>query len=246
MDNVKEIAQFFLLALSLGVSPFVLLVQRKDTGDGFFRLIYSVILSCIVLFILSLYFLPDGKNAFFAPSLAMLVLCCFAPLSKNRLYAVIVPAGIAYFSYYWFDRAFWPYLYFLSSSFLLGTVTFSMLLGHWYLVTPKLTTRPLVISMKFFWAVISMKLIGFFFEMSKVIPMSGEVKAGLGSFDLILFTMRFLWGYGILLLLSYFGWKLIKMRSLQSATGILYVMVFFVLVGEMMGVYFYYTKGVYL
>ena len=48
---------------------------------------------------------------------------------------------------------------------------------------------------------------------------------------------RLLFGLLIPASLAYFTWKTIEMRSTQSATGILYVVVFLTLVGEALSVY---------
>ena len=48
---------------------------------------------------------------------------------------------------------------------------------------------------------------------------------------------RVLFGLVIPASLGYFTWKTIEMRSTQSATGILYVVVFLTLVGEALSVY---------
>ena len=48
---------------------------------------------------------------------------------------------------------------------------------------------------------------------------------------------RLLFGLAIPASLAYFTWKTIEMRATQSATGILYVVVFLTLVGEALSVY---------
>ena len=65
-------------------------------------------------------------------------------------------------------------------------------------------------------------------------------------FNWIVLVMRLTWGYLIIGIMSYFTWKLVKMRSIQSATGILYVMTFFVFIGELISTFFFYKYGMYL
>jgi len=65
-------------------------------------------------------------------------------------------------------------------------------------------------------------------------------------FNWIMVSMRYLWGYLAIVILNIFAYKLVKMRSIQSATGILYVMVFFIFVGEMTSSYLFYKHGLAL
>jgi hypothetical protein len=125
---------------------------------------------------------------------------------------------------------------------ILRLITFSMTLGHWYLVNPKLSEKPLKITIYILWSLLLFKII-----FSAVSFMGNKDQLELtNSFVFIIFSMRMLWGYLIIGLLSYFTYRLIKMRSIQSATGILYVMTFFVLMGELISNYFYFKYGIYL
>ena len=78
---------------------------------------------------------------------------------------------------------------------------------------------------------------GFFLEGSRL---------GAGyMFNWIILTMRMVWGY------HYWDHELFymascKMRSIQSATGVLYVMTFFVFVGELISAYFFHKYGMHL
>jgi hypothetical protein len=123
-----------------------------------------------------------------------------------------------------------------------------MLLGHWYLVVPKLSERPLKVALIFTWLIMLLKFlltctalvkdVGFFLEGSRL---------GAGyMFNWIILAMRLAWGYLIIGIMSYFTWKLVKMRSIQSATGMLYVMTFFVFIGELISTFIFYKYGMYL
>ncbi len=63
------------------------------------------------------------------------------------------------------------------------------------------------------------------------------------TFNWLVISMRWLWGYVALAVLSAFAWRLCRMRSIQSATGVLYIMVFFVFVGELISGYLYFKHG---
>jgi hypothetical protein len=66
------------------------------------------------------------------------------------------------------------------------------------------------------------------------------------TFNWLFISMRYLWGYAAPLILSFFTFKLCKLRSLQSATGVLYIVEFFVIVGELISVYLMAKHGLAL
>ncbi len=71
------------------------------------------------------------------------------------------------------------------------------------------------------------------------VPQTGEGYV----FDLLILSMRVFWGYFGIFVMGFFSWKLVNMRALQSATGMLYAMTFFVLVGELVAGYIYFKTG---
>ena len=66
-------------------------------------------------------------------------------------------------------------------------------------------------------------------------------------FNWIMLLMRFGWGYLIIGIMGYYIWRLTKIRSIQSATGVaLYVMTFFVFIGELIAGYYHFKYGISL
>lgn len=65
-------------------------------------------------------------------------------------------------------------------------------------------------------------------------------------YNWVFISMRYLWGYVAPLILSFFTYKLCRLRSLQSATGVLYIVEFFVIVGELISVYLMAKHGLAL
>jgi hypothetical protein len=61
--------------------------------------------------------------------------------------------------------------------------------------------------------------------------------------DALFFLFRVLWGIVGPLALSYFIWKTADMRSNQAATGLLYVALVFVLIGELLSSYLTVATG---
>jgi hypothetical protein len=65
-------------------------------------------------------------------------------------------------------------------------------------------------------------------------------------YNWLFISMRYLWGYLAPLVLSFFTFRLCKLRSIQSATGVLYIVEFFVIVGELISVYLMTKHGLAL
>jgi hypothetical protein len=137
------------------------------------------------------------------------------------------------------------FLFSLSSILFLGGITYAMVMGHWYLVTPKLSETPLKYAIYITWAVLAYKLMSSTYEGMQIQDyfVLGTSKGGGYSFNWMMLSMRVLWGYVVTGVMSYFAWRLVRMRSIQSATGILYAMTFFVFVGEMISNYMFLEYG---
>lgn len=252
MGNIALIAQKFFYALSIGTFIFSILTPSHLTGAGFIRLVSGVcgasflissalyfsanelsLLSILVHLILGLIFVfqyfwhEDEKSPF-------MWVTYFVALGLG----VSAPLLIEVLS--WHD-----YIFFLSSIIFIGITNYAMILGHYYLVVPKLTESPLIKSMYILWAILGLK-----FLMSSYLAYENShffvsgTRLGQGyMFNWILLSFRFLWGYLALGILSYFGYKLAKIRSIQSATGVYYIMVFFILIGEIVSYYLSISYG---
>lgn len=243
----------FLLSLSLGTAAFSWIASPKLTGAGFMRLvtghgaIFLGLMMClswalfgtphtlwlalegVALLVLALQWKmhPDRRTK------GMWVLFVFQILFTVILFLTFAGKGPGQF------------VFLLSSALLLGVTHYSMLLGHYYLVVPKLTERPLLVCLKIFWTFLVLKLLfsGFYtWQAWPYLTEGSELGDGF-IFNWLVISMRWLWGYGALLVLSYFAWRLCRMRSIQSATGVLYIMVFFVFIGELLSAYLYFKHG---
>lgn len=134
---------------------------------------------------------------------------------------------------------------FLSSAALLGGACTAMILGHWYLVIPSMQVSYLQSIVKLHIgsmmaraavvvAAVSLALMPSF---AGQVGMAPNFRHYITSIDGIFFWQRVLFGLGGPALLSYLTWETAKIRSTQSATGILYVDFFTVVVGEMLAKY---------
>ena len=129
----------------------------------------------------------------------------------------------------------------LSSAALLGTATTAMLMGHSYLIAPSMSLTPLMRLLVAFFATLLLRGIfsglGLWFwigEHSLNAPPTLTPSVG-GDEVAIFLPVR--WGIGFVgpLVLGTMAWQTAKIRSTQSATGILYVVVILTFLGELVG-----------
>jgi hypothetical protein len=131
---------------------------------------------------------------------------------------------------------------FLSSSALLGGACGAMVLGHWYLVVPSLNVAHLQSIVKLH---IGSLVVRSVVVLAAVIFAVVTWQPGMGpnfqryilSAAGIFFWQRVLFGLLGPGVLSYLTWETAKIQSTQSATGILYVDFFTVIVGEVLAKY---------
>jgi hypothetical protein len=131
---------------------------------------------------------------------------------------------------------------FLSSAAFLGGACTAMILGHWYLVIPSMQVSHLQSMVKLH---IASMVVRFAVVIAAVVVAIATWQPGLGpsfrgyitSIDGIFFWQRMLFGLFGPALLAYLTWETAKIRSTQSATGILYVDFFTVVVGEVLAKY---------
>ena len=131
---------------------------------------------------------------------------------------------------------------FLSSAALLGGTCTAMVLGHWYLILPSMQVSHLqsIVKLHIASMVVRVAVVG-----AAVFVAIATWQPGLGpnfrhyitSIAGIFFWQRVLFGLAGPALLSYLTWETAKIRSTQSATGILYVDFFTVVVGEVLAKY---------
>jgi hypothetical protein len=132
---------------------------------------------------------------------------------------------------------------------LFGGVIWAMNLGHWYLVSKSLPFGLLVRATEAFAllalarTVLALVALGWLARTSR--GAAGDALAGLldPMRDGFFFGSRVLWGLAAPLVLAPFVVKTARMKSNQAATGLLYVAVVFVLVGELLAGYLTLRSG---
>lgn len=157
---------------------------------------------------------------------AMAVLAAAASAAAPILHALTASSG---------DRGL-AILGAISSSLLLGAVTVTMVLGHWYLVDTSLSISPLKqgarwlsIAVALRWATVLLVLVYGGWEVLRISRAADLIFSTNGLF----FLFRSLMGLAAPLLLSVLIWQTVKIRSTQSATGLLYVAMILILFGEL-------------
>ena len=131
---------------------------------------------------------------------------------------------------------------FLSSVALLGGACGAMVLGHWYLVVPSLDVVHLQSIVRLHIVSMAVRAV---VVLAAVIVAIVTWQPGMGpnferyilSTGGIFFWQRILFGLVGPAVLAYLTWETAKIQSTQSATGILYVDFFTVIVGEVLAKY---------
>lgn len=255
MATIVMLAEFFLLSLGLGVGAFSFLADTRETGAGFIRVLAALCgVSLFIALILHLTYgtFTDPQSLLYYGATFCFLLTYFFHKDEKNIFTWIIYAAqnliLVFLLYLMNNTNQEQFLFGLTSIFFLGSVTYAMVMGHWYLVTPRLSEKPLKIALYFTWAFLIIKLVWTVvgYQESAAFFAEGTVKGGGYAFNWIMLIMRAGWGYGVLGVMSYFAYRLVAMRSIQSATGMLYAMTFFVFVAELISMYMFYDYGIFL
>jgi hypothetical protein len=130
-------------------------------------------------------------------------------------------------------------IWFLSSALLLGTVTVGMLLGHWYLIDTGQTIEPFLRIYKFFVAALLLQsallLLSLFLIHFAGTQATSEGLKILWAKHPMLLTTRVLAGQAGPLVLSWMIWRTLQIPHTMAATGLFYIALLGVFVGEILG-----------
>jgi hypothetical protein len=122
----------------------------------------------------------------------------------------------------------------LASGFLMGSTLTAMLLGHYYLTAPSMSIEPLKKLVALMgWGLGARCLCAGIAVWASRGALADLATASPWSISGSLLAAR--WGLGFVAsgIATYLTWKTAEIRSTQSATGILYISVIFVLFGEL-------------
>lgn len=228
----------FCLRLAVGLVAALCLLSPSQVNPRFYRTQFLVALGLAALAAVLLWETADAKTlAALGAALASAFLGSVvwsldrAPggraavgLTALSLLAALGLAG-------WRGAPAWVVLDDLTSAALLGAATAAMLMGHSYLVAPAMSITPL------------MRLLA---ALAVALLLRAAVAGyGLGCWtagqapgnvtDVTVLWLPLRWGLGVVgpLVLGWMAWQTARIRSTQSATGILYVVVIFCFLGEL-------------
>jgi len=244
MNEVPMLADFG-VRLSLGLAMLLLLTSWREVPLAFFRT------HCVVgLGLLVLSALDVSRVSGVGLSAGVLIACCVLAYLATVAWGLGLPrlgypltalllvgaAGWLLMASRSDSTAVWALngISRLVSGLLMGSTLTAMLLGHHYLTAPAMSIEPL----KRYVGLMGGSLLLRGGIAALALLLARTLAAGSGSllpdFDSGLFLLM-RWGMGFLapVIATYLAWKTAQIRSTQSATGILYVALALVLVGEL-------------
>lgn len=232
-------------------------LRQKDVGSAYFR-IHGLGLSILLFFayfFLGRSHLDSDATVWFSLFLTCASFFSFTTGFSNKLSAASFFLGtISFFGALYLDinhltlggeQALLAVNSVLSTG-VLGFSMAAMLLGHWYLTQPTLSINELrritllmIVFLIFRFLFSTFQVARLFVGMNEM-----EIYRYLLKMPGVFVLMRYVWGILGALILSFFVWRTVKIRSTQSATGLLYVVVVACLVGEILSLYLAFFFGI--
>lgn len=125
-----------------------------------------------------------------------------------------------------------------------GGVFAAMILGHWYLVTPKLPEAPLILLSRILLAVLAVQLalFGAWIALGIGPGTAGPFSALTGDWALFVW-LRLIVGLVFPLIVSWAAVQTARTRSMESATGLLYINVGTIAAGTILAAGLYFGAG---
>ena len=128
---------------------------------------------------------------------------------------------------------------FVASALVLGAVTAGMLLGHWYLIDRDLSIEPFHKMFRFFVITLLVQAVLLLLS-SALLPLVGASATALQVHQLFiehtaLLVVRLLLSPVATGALAWMIWKTLQIPQTMAATGLFYIAILSVLVGELMG-----------
>jgi len=125
-----------------------------------------------------------------------------------------------------------------------GGVFAAMILGHWYLVTPKLPEAPLILLARSLFAVVILQVVLFWaWVATGAGPGDGAPFAALVGPWALFVWLRLIVGLIFPLIVSWASVQTARTRSMESATGLLYINVGSIAAGTILAAGLYFGAG---
>ena len=240
MTSVTASAEFFCRSLGWGLILFSLLADDRETGTGLKRLLAGISLAASILGVLlyactSWFMEYCWSVLFFGNCLCFSDVCYFSQFQIALHCLCGRHDGTVCFDL----------------EFCKGSIVFLVLSGFVRNCHLCNGARALVFGDS---PIEQCTLVARLFLMGgllavKLVVVGYSFWAGVSVSDVfgqMLIVMRIIWGYAAVGVMGYFGYRLARMRSIQSATGILYAMTFAVFIGELGSHYLHHYYGVWL
>jgi hypothetical protein len=127
-----------------------------------------------------------------------------------------------------------------------GGALAALVLGHWYLVTPRLSERPLVLLSRALLVVVGLQAVlyatwlvtGANAGLPPLQPLVGEAA--------LFVWFRFIVGIGLPLGVTWAAWQTARLRSMESATGLLYIDLALIASGSILAAGLWFGTGLLL
>jgi hypothetical protein len=236
---------FLLVELIAGTALAMLLVEpRLEVGPGFLQFMGVSIVATLLLALWAAGAADVGSSAALLGALAaaaLYTLFSFRPRRLPRIAAAAALAGTSGMALvsglvaHAPAAAAGPVLAsFAAASTALGASMTGMLLGHWYLVAPMLSSRPLI-------RLTALLLVALLAQAAILVWLGGDGE--LARFGPVVWIRA---GFGILfpLVMAGFVWYSCRIRAMRTATGILYLAVGCVLMGDVAAKVIYFLTAV--
>lgn len=241
----------FLLESAAGMALLLLFFPPRTLGKGFFTLHGAI---AFLLIVLALASRPAGlpTTAGLAAAVAAGVYMLLAhgnraSVARPLLAAAAVAAGYAAARVALvaprYPGGAWIVISAALGGLFFAAVVLTMNLGHWYLVSRSLPFQLLARGASLFAGLAVLR--GVLLAASIAANPRPEGLDALLSLDrdALFFLFRVVWGIVGPLALSWFIWRTAEMKSNQAATGLLYVALVFVLIGELLASYLTVATG---
>ncbi|HEV8232785.1 MAG TPA: hypothetical protein VGQ75_10600 [Thermoanaerobaculia bacterium] len=241
----------FLLESAAGTAFLLLFFPPKTLGKGFFSLHGAI---AFVLIGLALVLRPIGllatagtAAAVMTGAYALLAHADRASAARPLLVAAVVTAGYAAARVAIvaprYPGSAWTVVSAAVGGLFFAAVVLTMNLGHWYLVSRSLPFQLLARGAALFAGLAVVR--GVLLAAAVAANPRPEGLDALLSLDrdALFFLFRIVWGIVGPIALSWFIWRTAEMKSNQAATGLLYVALVFVLIGELLASYLTVATG---
>src|SRR5579885_3222878 len=223
--NPRFFRTHFLVALALAGGS---LAWVRDSADWLLLtcLGASLVLAFVGSMVWGLEGAPGGRIFIVLTTLALAGSLVWLSLHGARAGSVSDGASTVPYA----SGSYIPLLGDVTSAALLGSAVTAMLLGHSYLIAPTMSLTPLMRWLGVLAIAVLARLAVDGYTLGCWTAMQPSVR--LNSDAVLWLPLRWLLGFVAPLGLDWMAWQAARIRSTQSATGILYVVVIFCVLGE--------------